>query len=398
MASALNSERQNGPANRVHAEDDSTEHLLIANVASASFGELWDLMRSSPREKRMAWARELEQLPPGTIKTAAIKTFYKIWVELDPEAAIQAVTQIHDKKIQGLASQAVVSAAADSALPLVVELEDRLGHDLNYFSGSSVLFRWATSDPEAVSRFLADHSMIGSSPYFDVASSWAAVDPAKAAEWFEGLNLPPLHNPKSPRQKDERRNNAARGLLLSWVAKDAAGAANYVSAHASDPEISKTLAEFCYALCSRSREQASTFIRSLPNETDQRAALATVFEYLGDPWVLREGGDEEEPPEPEIPKEEIPTWLAALPQRLWIDKAGSMFSRWESTDPAGADAWLRTLPPETRSKAVVYYISYATREDATRVHELAKNIADPKLRNETLQQFVKRLNDEPQRN
>src|SRR6266545_2221191 len=66
--------------NRLISDKSVTnDHVLIANVATVSFGELWDVMRTASVEKRASWARELEQMPPGTRRNAAIKSFYKIW-------------------------------------------------------------------------------------------------------------------------------------------------------------------------------------------------------------------------------------------------------------------------------------------------------------------------------
>ena len=99
-------------------------HVLIANVASVSFGELWDVMRPAAPERRGAWAHELEQMSPGTRRNAAVKTFFKIWVELDPTAAIEDVEKISDKRVRGMAFAALADAAADSALPADVSARD----------------------------------------------------------------------------------------------------------------------------------------------------------------------------------------------------------------------------------------------------------------------------------
>src|SRR5919109_4670963 len=45
--------------------ENQTDHILVANVASVSFGELWDVMRTGAPDKRAQWAHEIEQLPPG---------------------------------------------------------------------------------------------------------------------------------------------------------------------------------------------------------------------------------------------------------------------------------------------------------------------------------------------
>src|SRR5947199_1228504 len=107
-------------SNRLLANaSDENSHVLIANVASVSFGELWDVMRAAAPERRGAWAHELEQMSPGTRRNAAIKSFFKIWVELDPTAAIEDVEKISDKRMRGMAFAALADAAADSALPAI---------------------------------------------------------------------------------------------------------------------------------------------------------------------------------------------------------------------------------------------------------------------------------------
>src|ERR1043166_8364436 len=65
-----------GKSNRLLPDDvNQSDHILLANVATVSFSELWDVMRAAAPEKRSAWARELERMPPGTRRTAALKSF-----------------------------------------------------------------------------------------------------------------------------------------------------------------------------------------------------------------------------------------------------------------------------------------------------------------------------------
>jgi len=369
---------------------------LIANVASVSFGELWDVARAAAAEKRTAWARELEQLPPGTRRNAAIKSFYKIWGELDPNAAAAAVEKIPDKRMRGMAFAALADAAADSALPAIAELEWRLGRRPSHFNPTSVLARWSAADPQGVANFLEAHPNNDPGLFLNVTYSWANSDPEKAAGWFLNLKLPPLHNPKYPRAEDRRRLDAARGLLEAWVEKDTRAAAAFATTHAQDPDVNRALGEFTGALFTRSHGAAAAFIHSLPDERTQRAALSEIANYIGSkPLILTEGGDEEEPEDPEIPAEDVPAWLVSLPRNLWIDKVEEIFQGWSQTDSAGAEGWLRSLPSDIRSKAIAHFAGAASAEQAPRVFELITLIEDANSRRDALQNFVDNLSDNP---
>jgi hypothetical protein len=376
-------------------ETAANDQFPMGNVASAPFGESWDVMQRASGEKRSGWARELEQMPPGTRRNAAVESFYKVWVEVDPIAAVRAVETIRDKRLQSLAFYATAGAAADSALPDIVELENRLDYRTNDFSPSSVFARWAAADPEAAARFLTAHPMVGSPRFFDVAYSWATTDPTRLSEWVINLKLPPLHNPKYPRMHDRRRLDAARGLFLGWLDKDWRGAAAFAAAHASDPDVKEAIGELARVLFTKSHEHAREFIQSLPDENAQRAALLDLIEYMRGVIVMSEGGDEEEPKEPEIGCKDIAPWVVTFPATLWNDHVGDIFQCWDSIDPSGADTWLRTLSSDARSKAIADYCASALAEKAGRVLELLTLVNDSNKQNQFLQRFVDRLSDDP---
>lgn len=387
-----------GKSNRLLPDDvNQSDHILLANVATVSFSELWDVMRAAAPEKRSAWARELERMPPGTRRNAAIKSFYKIWSELDPTEAIKSVEKITDKRMQSMAFYAAADAAAESALQAFAELENHLGYRVNSFSSTSILARWAAADPPAVARFLEEHPQTVDGIFMGVMYCWANSEPEKAADWFTNLKLPALNDPKYPRAEDRRRLEAARGLLLSWLEKDSRGAAAFVATHADEPEIKQTLAEFGLALCTKSRDEATAFILSLPTEEAQRAALGELLTRVGRDRAItiREGGDEEEPEEPEIGSEQIRPWLIHLPSNLWIDQVGEIFQSWDETDSASAEAWLRTLSANAKSKAILYFCNAASVQQAPRVFEIATLIDNPTARSDALQKFVANLSDDP---
>jgi hypothetical protein len=381
----------------ISGETASNDHVLIANVATVSFGELWDVMRAAGSEKRTAWAHELEQMPPGPRQNAAVETFYKIWVELDPVAAAKGLEGIQNKRIQRHAFTALAGAAADSALPIVAELQCRIGYPESNFSSWSVVARWADADPERAARFLeVNHLTMPPGRFFDIAYSWATTDPEKAGEWLAKLEVPTWHSSKYPRRPYRQRCEAARGLLLGWIDKDSQGAAQYVAANANDPDLKETLGEFGVALYTRSTEQAAAFIRSLPNEDAQREALSEIIDRLGTKSIsLTEGGDEEEPKEPEMDPEKIPPWLVTLPEKLWIDYAGRIFQAWDQTDAASAEAWLRGLPSDAKSNTIIDYCASVSAEQASRVFELVALVDNANARKDALQKFAHNFRDDP---
>jgi hypothetical protein len=382
-------ESKNASEHRADVASDDFDHILVANVATVSFGELWDVVRSATAIKRAEWATQLEQLAPGPKKNAAIKSFFKIWSELDPDAAISGVEGISDKRMRDMAFVALADAAADSALPNIAELEFRLGRRSSQFSQSSVLARWADADPPSAARFLKTHANNDSGHFLNATYGWAHTDPEKAAEWLLNLKLPALQNPKYPRQQDRRRLDAARGLFEAWLEKDSRAAAVFAASHADDPDINKALGEFTGALFTKSHDDARAFLLSLRDEGSQRAALEEINKYInGELVILREGGDDEEPNEQEIPAKDVPAWLVALPRNLWVDRVGDIFVGWEHVDSPQADAWLRSLPTDLQRQAIAQYCNSASLEDAPRVFQLTTLLKDAALRNQALQSFL----------
>lgn len=378
------------------SEADTNDHVLVANVATVSFGELWDVMRTSAPEKRVRWAHEIEQLPPGTRRNGAVKSFYKIWAEIDPNAAVAALEKIQDKRIQSRAFYAAADAAADSAMPRFAELENRLRYRTNSFSATAILSRWAAADPRAVAEFLETHPQTNAGFFMHVTYNLANTDPEKAAEWFTRLKLPALNDPKYPRAEDRRRLEAARGLLDAWLEKNSHDAAAFTAIHATDPDIRAALSEFGGELFARSHDQAATFIRSLPDDDSRRAALGEIMKCVGDRVIaIREGGDDEEPEDPEIQARDVPPWLVTLPSSLWIDHIGQILDSWDQTDRSAAKSWLQSLSADVRTKAITDYSAKASSEQATRLFELIPLIADTTARRNALQKFAGNLSDNP---
>src|SRR4051812_36049170 len=69
----------------------SHRELRATDVLGLPFSELYEALRSAPAEARKKWAAELEKMPEGPRKTAALSGFYKLLIQFDPAIAIKAI-------------------------------------------------------------------------------------------------------------------------------------------------------------------------------------------------------------------------------------------------------------------------------------------------------------------
>jgi hypothetical protein len=369
-------------------DDNRSDHVLIANIACVSFGELWSVMRAATPEKRGEWAREIEELPPGTQRGAAIDTFYKVWVELDPPAAIRSWEAISNKALQLLAGLSLTKAAPVAALPEIAERIDRLRFPKDYFGPSNVIERWAQADPEAAARFLALHPDFNPAHFADLAGNWAKVDPEKAAEWVINLRLPPFRDSHGV---DSRKSDAAKATLVSWFGNDAQGATAFAIAHADDPDFKPALGALTRRLWVRSPDQARTFVEALPGKDAQRAALEEIIRD-SDFYSRRfddEESDREEPKEPEIVQDSVAPWVTRFPAELWQEHLDVLLKSWDQGDRSKSEAWLRGLSPALKSKAITDFCASAGLSETPRVFELL-NLVDASIRDVALQKLTEK--------
>jgi hypothetical protein len=182
---------------------------------------------------------------------------------------------------------------------------------------------------------------------------------------------------------------------LAWLDKDWRSAAAFVAAHTEDTDVQQAIGEFERVLFTKSQKDAKEFIQSLPDESVQRAALSDLVTYMRGVIVMSEGGDEEEPKEPDIGCKDIAPWLVTLPGVLWVDHVGDILQCWDSVDPSSAEAWLKTLPSDARSHAMADYCASATVEKAGRILQLLPLLNDFDKQNQFLQKFVDRVSDDP---
>src|SRR2546423_5582332 len=104
----------------------SYRKLAVADILGLPFSDFYDALRSAPGDARNQWAGELKAIPEGPRRTAAVSGFYKLLVQFDPDAAVKAISEIEDVRLQCVALGAAVNSAPGFAMPAMAELSRSL--------------------------------------------------------------------------------------------------------------------------------------------------------------------------------------------------------------------------------------------------------------------------------
>ncbi len=103
------------------------------------------------------------------------------------------------------------------------------------------------------------------------------------------------------------------------------------------------------------------------------------------------------PPDYQRPPEEVARWMVTLPVELWKESIGRVAEGWLNQDDDSAKAWLAQLQPEMRDLTIVSLSREAKSHQisAQQMIEIGLTISDPKLRDTTLEEFVRTLGSTP---
>lgn len=348
------------------------ENVTIGNAGAVSFQELYDLLQIASPERRLAWAKQLEEMPVGPQKFAAIDSFYKALVQIDPPAAADAVIHSSDLRTQEAAAAAAVGAAPPSGLAdmaeMLTQLRGRWKRTLD-----DVLFNWSAFNPVAASQFVGQHlDDVSDAGFFLVASNWAAIDPPATKVWVERL--------------DQRHQSAEaiRGLVMGWKDNDRESALDYAITHADEERFQSTIRNLADALFHESPEQARLFTLRLPSDKSRTEAIEAVVATATS--IMMEG-----PRDWPRPPEDVAKWLITLPHDLWKGEMANLLSNWQQGGPKAALAWIEQLPAENRGLVLSEYCPTGDGVDPKRVLTLATNIDDANIREQALRKFVDAL-------
>jgi hypothetical protein len=357
--------------------DDGTraaafDRILIRNIATVPFIELFDLLHAAPPETRAGWIRQLDEMPDGPQKNAALSSFFKTFVQIDPPAAAESVAGLKDTYGKALAVDAIVGAAPLSAIGemarMLIKLPAGTFRDSRGDLWGDVIYDWSAVDPVAAAQFLEEHPDLSAERSRTLLSNWAEVDPDAARAWLE-------RQPASVQTED-----AIVGLVGGWFERDEANALAFVVAHAREENFKRVIGHLADSLFHRSPDEARAFLFLLPNEARNAAVDRIVSMTTGVVLGLPEGWQR--------PPEEMASWLLTLPKELWNETMGHLLENWDRRDAAAVASWINQLPVETRDLVAASYCSASDLRYREQAIAIGLTITDATLREQSLRMAI----------
>jgi hypothetical protein len=351
----------------------SYRELRGADIIALPFSQFYEALRSAPAEARKKWATELEKMPTGPRRTAALSGFYKLLIQFDPAVAVKAIAEIKDQAAQNVAVEAAAKAAPGfamgelAALMITLPMPDRGSHSRDPIY--ELLSGWSMIDPPAVARFLEEHPK-PESPYIsteELIPAWAALDPEMARQWMENHNL---------WQTPELR----RAFIDGWYENDRAAAVSYVLANAADPDLRSSVGNILRGLYFDSKEEARKFIEDLPDGKMKADAFRAAFENTL-------FFDVEENGELEVSGEAVRDWMVEFPPAYWKGTLSETF-KWTRKPTREILAWIERQPLAVRGAVAAEYVP-ATDSSTADVIVPVLELNDQPLREELLISVLK---------
>ncbi|MFN2624110.1 MAG: hypothetical protein ABR611_14835 [Chthoniobacterales bacterium] len=355
------------------AHDNS--RITVREIATVPFSELYDVLKAAPPEQLLAWGRDLEQMREGPRRTAAIRTFYKSLVQIDPAIARAAVAQIKEKWIQQEAATALLATAPESIWGDLAEFFETVPFPRD--SWENPIRNWSRVDPVAVSHFIENHPKKLAKDELDddrvitLLAEWAEIDPSAAKEWLDA-------DPN--RQTEEARST----WVMGFAEHDRPAAASFLIRHASEENFAEAIRRFSYGLFLDARDQMMSFVFQLPPE-QARMTVQNVAETTSGFYLHASEGFQR-------PPAEVANWLVTLPTDFWTGAMGKVIGTWLLFDAPPAIRWVEQMAPRERDIALAdlcrapeeHQFGGRPEEVVAKIVQLGLKISDPKVRDESL--------------
>jgi len=353
--------RAKSPAPTVTPFEPTYRELAVTEILALPFAEFYEALRSAPGEAREKWAAELERMPAGPRRTAALAAFYKLLVQFDPIAAARTACEIKDKKVQELALDSVTGAAPGFALRDIAELFLKLPPDPSDYRKylENVVSEWVVIDPPAVAKFFDEHPKTESVGRDELIRNWAALDPEAARKWMDSRGFGPGFEGE---------------FFDGWYLNDRSAAVAYALAHAEDLKITTVLENALSALYVDSKEDAKKFIEQLPNDELRNKAFRGLKVNFG---------TAEETGEPDLTPRAVANWMTQFPPAYWREHLADVFAYWTEESPQELLFWIQQQPAMIRS-AVADEYEKPTGKDTVETVTAVLQFATPDLRDQLL--------------
>lgn len=366
--------------------------VIIRDIATVPFSELYDILKAASREQLLAWARDLEQMPRGPRPRAAVTAYYKSLIQVDHHAALEALSQSTNLPIRDLAEDALLKAAPESIWSQIAEALAQMrypGRGWGRGRGrEDVILNWSRVDPVAVSKFIETHpaaKFIEIHPFsanqrrpdreaervISLLTNWGEIDPSAARSWLEA-------------DGSRQTKDAFRAFLTSWGRADPAAAIDHAVANARQPNFEAAINELVYQFVRSAKEDATKLILLLPPER-AKAALENVAD-ITNPKEIDPNLDR--PRDYRRPPDEIAPWMVGFPVEFWSDGIGVVANGWLNDDADSAKAWLNQLRPDLRDAAIASCCRSATQNWRQEI-ELGLTIRDDPLRDSVLADLIR---------
>lgn len=344
------------------------QELHATDVLALSFADFYEALRSAPSDARKKWAMELDQMPAGPRRTAAVMGFYKLLIQFDPTLAIKSIRESQNKAVRNIGLEGAANACPGFAMPELAAAMAELyqhpgGHSRDYFD--ELIEEWMDLDPAAVARFEDQHRR-GDEAHpvsTEVIANWAELDPKAAKQWLE--------------QHDEWKNSEyRRAFIRGLFESDRPAAISYVLAHAQEPDTRESLGDALRGLYYDAKEEARRFVEALPDERTRHAAFRAGFDSLIYDEV-EDGGD------PAFDPRAVADWMVEFPVAYWKGQLRDLF-KWSRNHPQGMIEWVEKQPPAIRDAVAAEYTP-PWRTPVADVLGMILQVPDQQLRDQLLQ-------------
>jgi hypothetical protein len=310
----------------------------------------------------------------GAQRTAALKSFYKTFVQIDPVAATASIDSLHDVGTKMTAAEATVGAVPASGLQYVAGMLIKLPrefvstHSWDYLS--DIFEEWSGIDPGALAQFLDRHPNNELEDYHGaLIYNWAEIDPDSARVWLE----------RQPERKEKGLFEPFDALVEGWFEKDHVGAQKYLIAHANEEKMQMAIERVAQASFELSPAEATAFVGRLPNDELKKRALREIARTSDSvPW----------PNDWTRPPATIANWMLGVPRELRAEALTDVIENWEKQDIQGLNIWFDQLLPELRNQIAIDFCHNLGNNDEELLVPIAMRITDAGARDAALEAFL----------
>lgn len=324
------------PTPAIIPQSPTYRELTAADIIALPFAEFYEALRSAPDQARQKWRVDLEGMPSGPRRNAAVAGFYKLLVQFDPVTAANDACEIDDKDLRALALESVVGAVPGFALKDIATIFFKIAAEPSNAQPylERVISAWTPIDPAAVARFYDEHPEIRE--HFisgELITAWAAIDPKATTEWMASHGYGP---------------GLLGDYLMGLYLNDRPAAIEYAIEHADELTISAGLDRLLSALYLDSKEETKKFIERLPNDELRHNAFRGFESAV-------EFGTAEETGEPERTPRAVADWMVQFPPTYWRGHLSEVLHFWNHVPPQEVFSWIEQQPPSIRSTVAAEY-------------------------------------------